>query len=186
MILASQSPRRKELLAGLGYAFSVVPSRVEESAVPLCRPAYYVKRLARVKGEEVFERTGGLVIASDTIVVLDDRILGKPANEPEAQQMLRALSGRWHTVYTGLFIKNSKISVCCQQHTRVKFRLLSDEDIARYVKTGEPMDKAGSYGIQGRGAALVERIVGDYFTVMGLPVCLLGQILQQQFGLPLF
>ena len=176
IILASQSPRRRELLRQMGFEnFRVVPARGEERLAPGMSPAEAVETLSARKAAEVSALyPGGLVIASDTV---DGRILGKPRSEDEAAGMLAALSGRANTVYTGVTVRRGDRAVTEHEAARVWFRPLTPEEIAAYVATGEPMDKAGAYGIQGLGALLVERIEGDYFTVVGLPVCRLGRIL---------
>ena len=179
IILASQSPRRRELLRQMGFEnFRVVPARGEERLAPGMSPAEAVETLSARKAAEVSALyPGGLVIASDTVVAVDGRILGKPRSEDEAAGMLAALSGRANTVYTGVTVRRGDRAVTEHEAARVWFRPLTPEEIAAYVATGEPMDKAGAYGIQGLGALLVERIEGDYFTVVGLPVCRLGRIL---------
>ena len=185
ILLASASPRRQELLTRMGISFTVCPAELDESRWDGLPPNALVENLSRVKGETVANTApaGTLVIAADTVVVLDGHILGKPRNETEAAYMLSRLSDRTHEVYTGLSIRRDKLVYTTHQITSVRFRSLTEADIARYVKTGEPMDKAGAYGIQGFGAMLVSAISGDYFNVMGLPVCLLAQILTTHFGL---
>ena len=185
LILASKSPRRIELLAGLGVAFSAVES-LKDEVIPLdCPPATVVMELAKQKVEDVFKRTTGIVIGADTVMCHKDRILGKPVNEDEAFLMLGLLSGKWHEVYTGVCIKDDTKIICEYEKTRVKFRQLSEEEIMRYIQTKEPMDKAGAYGIQGLGSLLVERIEGDYFNVVGLPICRLGTLLKEHFAITL-
>lgn len=184
IILASQSPRRRQLLEQMGISdFIVRPARGEEVAAPGLTPAQLVEALSRQKAEEVAAGADqeDLVIAADTVVALDHRVLGKPHSREEAQEMLAALSGREHTVYTGVTLRRGQQVLTRHEATQVRFRPLTQEEIAAYVATGEPMDKAGAYGIQGRGALLAQGIVGDYFNVVGLPVCLLGQMLRQ-FG----
>ena len=172
VILASQSPRRKELLTRVFAEFTVIPSDVEESACAKT-PAEYVAALARAKAEEVFARVGkdALVIGADTVVACDGEILEKPKDEQDAFRMLSRLSGRDHTVYTGLAICKNGETLVDVEETRVWFRVLSDDEILRYIATKEPMDKAGAYGIQEKGAQLVQKIDGDYFNVVGLPLC---------------
>jgi len=185
ILLASASPRRQELLARMGLSFTVCPADLDESLWDDLPPDALVEHLSRAKGETVAATApaGTLVIAADTVVVLDGQILGKPRDQREAAYMLSCLSDRTHEVYTGLSVRRDKLVYTTHQITSVRFRNLSEVDIARYVKTGEPMDKAGAYGIQGYGAMLVSAISGDYFNVMGLPVCRLGQILSAHFGL---
>lgn len=181
IILASASPRRKELLEMIGLPFTVVPSQVEEPPFTGGAPEEYALALAMAKGEEVAGQVPeGLVIAADTIVVVDEMVLGKPATTEEARRMLRLLSGRTHVVITGVVVREVQTGRTASRaaKTLVTFRPLSSEEIDRYVATGEPMDKAGAYGIQGRGALLVERIEGCYFNVVGLPLVMLGELLQ--------
>ena len=184
IILASQSPRRRELLERMGLSpFEIVPARGEERADPALSPARLVEVLSRQKAAEVAAaRPEALVIAADTVVSIDGLVLGKPRSEAEAAQMLARLSGREHTVYTGVTVRLGDRADTQHEAAAVRFRPLSEADIARYVATGEPMDKAGAYGIQGYGAMLVEGIDGDYYNVMGLPVCRLARMLAG-FGL---
>lgn len=171
LILASQSPRRKELLTMAGLDYSCIPSHVEET-VPDDTPAERIPLLLSAqKAQDVFDaHPDDLVIGADTVVAVRDLVLGKPEDAEEAADMLRALSGRTHTVYTGVTLldRNGTESFC--SGTKVTFYDLTEEEIAWYVSTGEPMDKAGAYGIQGHGCILVRRIEGDYFTIVGLPV----------------
>jgi len=185
IILASASPRRQELLARMGLTFSVSPAELDESRWDGLPPDALVEQLSQSKGEVVAAQApaGTLIIAADTVVVLDGQVLGKPKDRAEAVSMLSRLSDRTHEVYTGLSVRRDTLVYTTHQITSVRFRNLTEEDIARYVQTGEPMDKAGAYGIQGYGAMLVSAISGDYFNVMGLPVCRLGQILATHFGL---
>ncbi len=197
LILGSQSPRRRELLERMGLRFRVLTAEIDETKYETEDPEESVCRICREKAFAVAKRLWldncplstvncQLVLTADTIVVLDGKILGKPRDEAEARAMLTALSGREHAVYTAFTLlpvpemQNAKCKMqneTCVTHcekTYVKFRDLSAAEIAAYVATGEPMDKAGAYGIQGLGALLVEGIRGDYFTVMGLPVCRLA------------
>ncbi len=178
IVLASASPRRQELLAQVGVSFTVVPSGVsEEVAVPMT-PAELVEHLAAIKARDVAaRRPGALVIGSDTIVVVDGTVLGKPKDRADAISMLERLAGREHSVYTGVAVIAPDREQVSHERTAVRFRPLTRSQIERYVDSGEPMDKAGAYGIQGRGAALIESIVGDYFTVVGLPLCRTAQML---------
>lgn len=181
IILASQSPRRRELLNQMGIRdFVIRPAQGEENMALDLPPKELARKLALGKACEIAveSQSGDLVIAADTIVTLEDKVLGKPRNEEDAFTMLRTLSGKSHVVYTGVAVIQNNRVVSDAEGTEVKFRTLSDEEIRAYIATGEPMDKAGSYGIQGIGALLVEGIRGDYFNVMGLPVCKLGQILR--------
>jgi septum formation protein len=169
VILASQSPRRRDLLDLIGMRHEVRPADIDESVLPAEQPAQYAERLARGKARTIAEHEpDALTIGSDTIVVVDGDILGKPADAAEAGRMLRRLSGREHTVFTAVAVAHGRRIASSVEEVFVKFRELSDETIDAYVATGEPMDKAGGYGIQGYGATIVERIEGDYFAVMGL------------------
>lgn len=180
IVLASGSPRRRELLEALGLSFSVCPAKGEEHAPEGAGPEETVTALAAAKADEVAAAyPEALVIAADTIVWADGRILGKPHDEEEACSMLRLLSGSSHEVYTGTAVYFGDKKICRSECTKVFFRQLSEAEISAYVRTGEPMDKAGAYGIQGRAAMMVQRIEGDYFNVMGLPLCRLGQMLKE-------
>lgn len=188
IILASASPRREALLAQIGVPFRVEPSRVSEEGVGAPGdPASFVEQAALAKAEEVARRVGdGLVLGADTAVVIGSQVLGKPAYATEAHTMLQRLSGATHRVYTGLaLVRVEQGGVTCRRSThemtRVTMRRLEDREIAAYVATGEPFDKAGAYGIQGRGAVLVERIEGCYFNVVGLPLARLADLLGE-FG----
>ena len=170
VILASQSPRRRELLERMGISdFLIRPAQGEELFDPSLTPAQLVETLSRQKAEEISAGAGpaDVVIAADTVVAVDGRVLGKPGDEAEAAEMLAALSGREHTVYTGVTVRRGGETVTEHEATAVRFRPLTGEEIADYVATGEPMDKAGAYGIQGYGCLLVEGISGDYFNVVG-------------------
>ena len=187
IILASQSPRRRELLGQMGLThFIIRPALGEERAEPGLTPAQLVEALSRQKAEEVAGRSapGDLILAADTVVAVDGQILGKPRDEDHARQMLALLSGRDHTVYTGVTVRRDQTVLTQHEATRVRFRPLSPAEIDAYVRSGEPMDKAGAYGIQGLGALLVEGIEGDYCNVVGLPVCRLGRMLLE-FGVDL-
>ena len=185
IILASNSPRRRELLTQIGVSFRSDPAHVDECVLPGELPEAYVLRVALDKARVVATRTGsGIVIAADTIVVLDDAILGKPENDRDAERMLTLLSGRMHRVITGIAIIDAATgkSLTSTSITRVWFRELARDEIQSYVKTGEPLDKAGAYGIQEKGALLVDKIEGCYFNVVGLPLSLLGKMLRP-FGM---
>lgn len=181
MILASQSPRRRELLGQMGFSFTVRPAKGEELPHPELTPAQLVEELARQKALEVSAEAASddVVVAADTVVAIDGVVLGKPHDKVHAAQMLSALSGREHTVYTGVAVKRGETLLVEHEATQVRFRPLTQREIDLYIQTGEPMDKAGSYGIQGCGALLVEGIRGDYFNVVGLPICRLGRMLAQ-------
>lgn len=183
IVLASASPRRRELMNMLTFSsFTVCPAAGPEKMPEHASPEDAVKALASQKAEEVASRCDpdALIIAADTVVVCDGRILGKPRDEEDAFRMLHLLSGRTHEVYTGLCLKDKDSCVTEAERTAVRFRMLSDSEIRRYIETGEPMDKAGAYGAQGRGALFVEHIEGDFFNVMGLPLCRLGKMLKEQ------
>ena len=190
IILASGSPRRRELLKLLDIGFRVLPSDFDESSVVPWPPDEHVLRSAGGKALAVAEKiAGGVVIGADTIVVVDDRILGKPRDDDDARRMLRLLSGRSHYVYTGLCVMLRKdratlIDLRDYVRTEVCFGVLPTAVIEAYVATGEPLDKAGAYGIQERGSVLVEGIVGDYFNVVGLPVYRLARMLAE-VGIPI-
>lgn len=168
VVLASASPRRRELLSLIGIEHEVRPADVDERIHDGEAPAVYAERLARTKASTVRADERTLAIGSDTIVVIDDAVLGKPRDHADAARMLRTLSGRTHTVYTGVAVQRGERIASAVEHVAVTFRPIGDEVIASYIETGEPMDKAGAYGIQGFGATIVERIDGDYFAVMGL------------------
>ena len=186
IVLASASPRRSELMHMLGFSDVIVhPAEGEECPPSGAAPDEIVKALSRAKAREV--ATGphedALVIAADTIVWLDGKLLGKPHSEEEAFSMLKMLSGRCHEVYTGITVTDRDGELCEVERSIVCFRELSDDEIRSYIATGEPMDKAGAYGAQGKGALFVRAIEGDFFNVMGLPVCRLGQMLAKK-GVP--
>ena len=188
MILASQSPRRKELLGQMGLrGFKVTSPEVDETVDEHLPPAQVVEELSRRKAMAVARHADGddLIIAADTVVALEGAVLGKPADQREAFAMLTALSGNRHYVYTGLTVIQGHRVVTQHECTTVTFRDLEPEEISHYIATGEPMDKAGAYGIQGLGAMLVSGIEGDYFNVVGLPIFRLSRILAG-FGLDLF
>lgn len=184
IILASNSPRRKELLSQLGVVFDIIPSEFEEQLVEGMTPAETVEHFAAMKASDVAGsiEEEALVIGSDTIVYLDE-IMGKPADRQEAASMLRRLSGKQHLVLSGISIINTATGEQLTGHevTRVRMKELSDDEIYAYIDTGEPMDKAGAYAIQGIGSLFVEGIEGDYFNVVGLPLFRLGRMLEQ-FG----
>lgn len=171
LILASSSPRRKELLENLQLTFEVSSSDVDESYNPENTPEEIVMELAQRKARFVAEKHPvAFVIGSDTVVVANNQVLGKPNHEQEAMEMLKQLSGKTHAVYTGVSIFSPKKTIEFFEKTEVDFWELTDEEIRSYVNTGEPMDKAGAYGIQGFGRLLVKKINGDYFSVVGLPL----------------
>src|SRR5262249_35845920 len=172
-ILASASPRRAELLAQIGVDFESHPSQVGERPHADEAPPDYITRIARAKVIAVARnREAGLIIGADTVVVLDGRLMGKPDNQEQAREMLRLLSGKWHAVMTGIALYDAatRREVADYDKTLVKFARLSEQEIDWYVATGEPMDKAGAYGIQGLGALFVDEIAGNYHNVVGLPI----------------
>lgn len=178
VILASQSPRRRELLALIGVAHEVRPADIDETYLAGERPRAHAERLAREKAAKI-RTDGAVVIGSDTIVVVDGDVLGKPRDDAEAARMLRRLSGRAHTVITAVAVAwNGRLESAVEE-VEVVFHDLTDRDIADYIATREPMDKAGAYGIQGFGATIVARVSGDYFAVMGLPLQRLVLLLEQ-------
>ena len=183
LILASASPRRKEILEQMGLTFAICPASGEER-LNTEDPEEAVKALALQKAKEAAGRqtAPALVIGSDTVVAFEGRILGKPADEEEAVRMLRLLSGRTHIVYTGVAVidtEDGSVPVHFAEGTEVSLYPMTEEWIRRYVGTGEPMDKAGAYGIQGAGGAFVRRIEGDFYNVMGLPLCALCEMLEE-------
>lgn len=180
VILASQSPRRRELLHQVGIAHEVMPADVDETYLPHEAPAPHAERLARLKAATLAaEHPHALVIGADTIVVIDGAVLGKPVDADDARRMLARLSGRTHAVYTAVAVARDGTLVSGVEAVEVTFRPLSAQQVDEYVATGEPMDKAGGYGIQGFGATLVERIHGDYFAVMGLALGRLVGLLRE-------
>ena len=183
LILASGSPRRRELLAQAGFAFTVRAADVDESVLPGEDPIQYVTRLAREKAQAVYvlegQGTDLVVLGADTTVVLDGEILGKPVDEADAASMLARLSGRTHRVITGVAVVSAGGVEAAAEVTAVRMRGLSDAEIAEYVETGEPMDKAGAYAIQGRAGRWIPRIEGCYFNVVGLPLALASTMLEE-------
>ncbi len=179
IILASQSPRRRELLGLFRRPFTVRAADIDETMDPDKSPYDEVARVSRAKALAISRSDDDVVIAADTIVVCAGKVLGKPKDEADAGAMLHLLSGRDHQVMTGMTVVQGDRIRTVTEVTDIHFRELSDDEIAAYIATGEPMDKAGSYGIQGGAALFAEKMVGDYYNVMGLPVCKLWQILQE-------
>ena len=179
LILASQSPRRKELMGLFHVPFTVRAADIDESMDAHRRPCDEVARVSRLKAEATPREPGDVVVAADTIVVCNGQVLGKPRNEAEAIAMLRLLSGRDHQVMTGMTVLTGSEAVTHTEVTDIHFRPLTDKEIENYVRSGEPMDKAGAYAIQGGAALFCEKMDGDYYNVVGLPVCRLGQILRR-------
>ena len=178
IILASQSPRRKELLGLFHVPFAIQVADIDET-MDETLPAYdEVARVSRQKALAVSRQQEDIVIAADTIVVCQGKVLGKPRDEADAKAMLQLLSGRDHQVMTGMTVLKGDTCRTITEVTDIHFRTLSDREIDAYIASGEPMDKAGSYGIQGGAALFAEKMVGDYYNVMGLPVCRLWQLLQ--------
>jgi septum formation protein len=186
LILASASPRRRELLAQVGYRFEARPAHIPEDPRDGEDPIAYVTRLAREKAEAVFREVAAAnpkpgnvaVLGADTTVTLDNAILGKPEDAADAARILRLLSGRTHRVITGVALVTEERTEVAAEATAVRFLTLSEQEIADYVATGEPMDKAGGYGIQGHAARWIPRIEGCYFNVMGLPLALVCSLLE--------
>lgn len=186
IILASNSPRRRELLKQIGVEFKVIPAEVEEDEGKEKgkSPVEVVKNNALLKAQKVAEmvlESDSLIIGADTIVVLDGRIIGKPKDERDAINILKKLRGKYHYVFTGVAVLETPEMrfLVSTVKSKVKMRDYSDEEIIRYVATGEPMDKAGAYGIQGKGALLVEKIEGDYYNIVGLPLVRLYNLLER-------
>ena len=194
LVLASASPRRRELLSQAGFSFEVHPTQIPEDPISGEDPIAYVTRLAREKAEAVYaeitkaaaseQRASAAlqVLGADTTVTLDDQILGKPADSADAARMLRLLSGRTHRVITGVALVTANSAEVAAEVTTVQFLALSDEEIAAYIATGEPMDKAGAYAIQGHAARWIPRIDGDYFNVVGLPIALVSALLEARIS----
>ena len=185
LILASQSPRRRELLGLMGHPFLVRVADIDETMDETLPPYDEVARVSRLKALAVARKNEDIVVAADTIVVCGGTVLGKPRDEKDAFRMLKMLSGRDHQVMTGMTVVRGEETVTVTEVTDIHFRPLLDEEITAYVRSGEPMDKAGSYGIQGGAALFATHLNGDYYNVMGLPVCRLGMILRDM-GLPVW
>lgn len=179
IILASQSPRRKELMGKLNIPFVIRVADVDEAMDPQKPPEIEVARVSGLKAEAVPHDPEDIVIAADTVVVCDGKVLGKPKDDADAIAMLKRLSGREHQVMTGMTVRRGDRKITHTEITDVHFRPLSQKDIDDYIRTGEHKDKAGAYGIQGGAAVFVDRIFGDYFNVVGLPVCRLQSLLHQ-------
>ena len=185
LILASQSPRRRELLGLTGLDFTVRVADIDETMDNTKAPFDEVARVSRMKAQAVARKPGDVVIAADTIVVCGGKVLGKPRNEEDAFRILSLLSGRDHEVMTGMTVLRGDEIVTHTEVTKIHFRQLHPDEIRAYIATGEPMDKAGAYGIQGGAALFADQMEGDYYNVMGLPVCRLAMILRS-FGLPIW
>lgn len=187
IVLASNSPRRDEILNEVGVAHVVRASNADENIFENMPPEKYVMELALLKGAAVAKdaKKDEIIISADTVVVFGDEILGKPKDFEDAVSMLMKLSGNWHRVLTGYCVIDAKDGNSCVKYeeTKVKFVDFSLEEAKKYIRRGESMDKAGSYGIQSKGRLLVEKIEGDYFNVVGLPVCALRKMLKEEFGI---
>ncbi len=180
IILASQSPRRAELLTAAGIAFEILAADVDETPLPREAPDGYVERLAVAKAQAVLAlRPGAWVLGADTTVTIDGEILGKPVDNADARRMLRLLSGRAHLVHTGVALVSARGIKSAVDTTRVWFEAMTDEDISWYVATGEPVDRAGAYAIQGLASRFIPRIEGSYSNVVGLPVAMVSSILRK-------
>ncbi len=188
IILASKSPRRKEILENAGFEFDIVCADADESVKDGILPCEAVKDISKRKALAVKalvgkDAAGRIILAADTVVSVDGEIIGKPKDKEDAFNILRKLSGRKHTVYTGYTIIKDEEIICDYQSSDVYFRQLSDREILGYIDSGEPMDKAGAYGIQKKGALLVEKIDGDFFNVMGLPINKICVTFSKVFGI---
>jgi septum formation protein len=178
LILASASPRRAEILRTVGWPFAALAVDIDESRRAGEEAAAYVGRVARAKAEAL-RVPGSTILGADTVVVIENEILGKPLDDEDARRMLRLLRDRWHQVLTGVALVNGETGSAKVAHevTEVRFAAMSEDEISWYVATGEPQDKAGAYAIQGQGARFIKEIRGDYFNVVGLPVRLLYELL---------
>jgi len=179
LVLASQSPRRREILQQAGIPFTVRVAGVDETPLADEAPAEYVRRLAAWKAEAVEATADEVVLGADTTVVVDGEMLAKPDDETDARRMLRLLSGRRHEVITGICLRRNGRSVCDHATTAVWFTAMSEDEIAEYAASGEPLDKAGAYAIQGLASKFIERVEGEYFNVVGLPVALVYRHLKR-------
>ncbi len=182
VILASGSPRRLELLTMAGYNCTVIKPDTDEN-IEFSSPEGYVAELSLRKAREIADENDGCVIAADTVVAIDGKILGKPADEEDAKAMLRSLSGNCHSVFTGFTVSMGEKNVTEVSETKVYMRNITEAEIDAYVASGNPMDKAGSYGIQCAAGMFIDKIDGDYYTVVGLPLCRVSVILREQFGI---
>ncbi len=180
LILASGSPRRKELLTAVGWEFEAITAGIDESVMPGEDPATYVQRLAKSKAEAVTAKMDhGLVLGADTTVVVNGQILGQPTDDDDAKRMLQLLNDKWHEVLTGVAVlRVGAESRVAYETTRVRFAEMSDQEIDWYVSTGEPRGKAGAYGIQGAAGLFIKEIQGDYFNIVGLPIRLVYELIK--------
>ena len=182
LILASKSPRRQELLKLTGYPFTICESNAEELTYTGGKVCDYVMKNARRKALKVQKNfPDGIILGADTVVAYQNRILGKPKDEQDAFHMLKALSGNIHEVYTGLCIADGNTILSDYERSLVKFRTLDEDEITNYINTGEPLDKAGAYGIQGLAAVFVKEIKGDFYNIVGLPVCKVNELLKERY-----
>ncbi len=183
IVLASKSPRRAEILTAVGWPFEQMAANVDESRLGSEDAASYVKRLARSKAETIAKKIPmGLVLGADTVVVIEGEILGQPCDDQDARRMLNLLSGKWHGVLTGVALMRASQptgAVVAHEMTRVRFSEMSAEEIDWYVSTGEPLDKAGAYAVQGKGGLFIDEIQGDYFNIAGLPVRRIYEMLRK-------
>jgi septum formation protein len=179
LVLASDSPRRKEILSAAGIPFVVRPPNITEERQPDEHPVHYVRRLAEHKADAIPIAPGEIVLAADTTVVVDEHVLEKPRDQADALRMLRLLSGREHEVVTGICLRTASVKILDAATTRVRFVELSEVELAGYVASGEPMDKAGGYAIQGLASKFIDRVEGCYFNVVGLPIALVYRHLKK-------
>ena len=185
-ILASKSPRRVEILKNIGAEFEIIPANADESIEDGVKPSDAVMEISKRKALCILEKhRDDFIISADTVVTIDGEIIGKPRDDDHAYSILRKLSGRSHQVLTGFTLSTKEKTYCGYVSTEVSFRELTDEEIYRYIKSGEPKDKAGAYGIQEKGSVFVTGIKGDYFNVMGLPICEINSISKEEFGISL-
>lgn len=180
LVLASGSPRRAEILSSVGWEFTKDIPDIDESERESERPEAYVQRLAEEKAEAVSHKhPGSIVLAADTTVVIDERIIGKPVDLDDARRMLKMLSGRWHDVLTGVAIKHNGSSSVGMERTGVKFAEMTDAEIEYLAQMGDPLDKAGAYAVQAQAALFIEQIKGDYWNVVGLPISLVYRLIKK-------
>ncbi|MBQ4136763.1 MAG: septum formation inhibitor Maf [Clostridia bacterium] len=184
IILASASARRREMLSHIGLEYTAIATDVDEVNDLPCTPEGIVTELAKRKAMALKDKCDGntIIIGSDTIVYMDGRVLNKPKDKDDARRMLKSLSGGKHQVYSGLCVTDGEKTICTHALTTVKMRKIDENEIDAYIATGEPLDKAGAYGIQDKGGIFVERIEGDYYNVVGLPLEMLCSILSKDFG----
>ncbi len=186
IILASKSPRRVEILKNIGAKFEIIPANADESVEKGIKPSDAVMEISKRKALCILEKhDDAFIISADTVVAIDGNIIGKPRDDEHAFLILKSLSGRTHEVLTGFTLCTKEKIYHGYVYTEVQFRKLADEEIYRYIKSGEPRDKAGAYGIQEKGSVFVTGIKGDYFNVMGLPVCEINRVAKEEFGIEL-